>query len=230
MDDDTVQTDSTSTGEESNATPVAEPTMAETVQATVDKAVLGMESRMKQSARDTARFEASKKSDDGVSAAVREALGGLTLESGEPIGKYLDAADRDARLKKYEETERTTAVEQQRLTDAAAPFYDYLTAHNIDRNDPRLDWAADEPDRSKAIARWHESIDKIRVGTVKTEEPKPKAAEENFVDTAQTTGTKSFSIPTKKEDFGPWLDKLPYSVYKEHKEEIEAAHNSGQMK
>ena len=227
MDDDTVQKDSTSEGEESNT----EPTLADTVQAAVDKAVLGMESRMKQSARDTARFETSKKSDEGVSAAVREALGGLTLESGEPIGKYLDAADKDAQLRAYQEAEQRSKAEQQRTTEAAQVYYGFLDESGIGREDPRLDWAREEPDPKKALDRWYASIAKIKGETVKeVKGDAPKADGTDFVDTAQTTGTKSFSIPTKKEDFGPWLDKLPYSVYKEHKEEIEAAHNSGQMK
>ena len=229
MDDEIVQKDSASEGEESKP----EPTLAETVQAVVDKAVLGMESRMKQSARDTARFEASKtKPDDVVSAAVREALGGKMLEGGESVSSYLDAAERDAELNRYRTAEKQTVEEQRRATESAQVYYNFLETSGIGREDPRLDWASDEQDPKKALDRWYASIAKIKgepVKEVKADAPKAEDTE-NFVDTAQTVSVKAFSIPTKKADFGPWLDKLPYSVYKEHKEEIEAAHNSGQMK
>ena len=227
MDDETVQKDSTSEGEESNT----EPTLADTVQEAVDKAVLGMESRMKQSARDTARFETSKKSDEGVSAAVREALTGLTLESGEPIGKYLDAADTKARLEAYERAEQQTKAEQQRATEAAQVYYNFLDTSGIGREDPRLDWAADEKDPKKALDRWYASIAKIKTGTAKPkEEPIPKANDpENFVPT-DTAGGGSDGIPRTRAQFNNWIVDLPSEDFKKLEPKIQEMLESGQIK
>ncbi len=226
MDDDTVQTDSTSEGGESPP----EPTMADTVQAAVDKAVLGMESRMKQSARDTARFEASKKSDDGVSVAVREALSGLTLESGEPIGKYLDAADTKARLDAYERAEQQTKAEQQRATEAAQVYYNFLDTSGIGREDPRLDWASDEKDPKKALDRWYASIAKIKTGTAKKEESKPKADDpENFVPTDAVSGIPD-GIPKTKAAVAKFYEEASSEEIAKLGPEIDKALFSGQMK
>ncbi|KKM24515.1 hypothetical protein LCGC14_1604360 [marine sediment metagenome] len=230
MDDDTVQKDSVSEGTESDS--VAEPTVAEQITQGIATAMDSVMPRLRQSIHDTVKSETSRSQPEGgIPATVKEALGGLTLESGEPVSKYLDAADKDAQLRAYQEAEQRSKAEQQRTTEAAQVYYGFLDESGIGREDPRLDWAREEPDPKKALNRWYASIAKIKGETVKeVKGDAPKADGTDFVDTAQTTGTKSFSIPAKKEDFGPWLDKLPYSVYKEHKEEIEAAHNSGQMK
>ncbi len=225
--DDTELKDSTSEGGESPP----EPTLADTVQAAVDKAVLGMESRMKQSARDTARFEASKtKPDDVVSTAVREALGGKLLEGGESVSSYLDAAERDAELKRYREADKQAVTEQQRTTDMAAPYYSFLEASGIDRNDPRLDWAPDETDQKKALGRWHESITKIKTGTAKKEEPKPKADDpENFVPTDAVSGIPD-GIPKTKAAVAKFYEEASSEDIAKLGPEIDKALFSGQMK
>ena len=233
MDDDTVQKDSASAGAESqDATPekVVEPTMAETIQASVAEAMQGMESRLKQSARDTARFEATKaRPEEGVNTAVRQALENWDNTDGRTVKQVLDEADRDAQLKTYRDRDEVALRQQEQIDQGKLLYDNFLRSQKIDPNDPQLDWARDETDVPKAIERFNESVAKIVRTREKPAEVK-KDSDADFVDTAQTTGTKSFSIPAKKEDFGPWLDKLPYSVYKEHREEIEAAHNSGQMK
>ncbi len=238
-DDETVGTEEASTGADSTTSAsetVAEPTMAQQVSSTVAEAMQGMEARLKQSARDTARFEASRGQPEGVTSAVREALKGVTLESGESIDGVLDRADTDAQLRAYKDRDAEATRQQELIAQARVPYDNLLLGAGITPNDPRVDWAADEPDPQKAMTRWYDSIAKIKAAPVVDEKAvaaEVKARAEtgvDFVDTAQAVASSSFSIPTKKEDFGPWLDKLPYAVYKEHKAEIEDAHNSGRMK
>ncbi len=232
MDDDTVQKDSVSEGAEStDATPekVVEPTMAEQIAKGVTEAMNEAIPRLKQSIHDTVRSEASRNRPEDGNAGIRQALESWDSNDGRTIKQVLDEADRDAQLKTYQNRDAETQRQQEQIDQGKSLYDNFLRSQKIDPNDPQVDWARDESDVPKAIGRFNVSVAKILNAREKPAE-KPKVDENNFVDTAQTTGTKSFSIPTKKEDFGPWLDKLPYSVYKEHKEEIEAAHNSGQMK
>ena len=233
MDDDTVQKDSVSAGTESTDAapePVAEPTMAEQIATGVTQAMNEALPRLKQSIHDTVRSEASRnRPEDGANAGIRQALKGWDGSDGRTIEQVLDQADKDAQLETYQTRDAETLRQQEQIDQGKLLYDNFLRSMKIDPNDSQVDWARDEADVPKAVARFNESVAKILQTREKPAE-KTKVDDNNYVDTAQTVGTKSFSIPTKKEDFGPWLDKLPYSVYKEHKEEIEAAHNSGQMK
>ncbi len=244
--DETVSTDSAPTGDTSHkAAPetVAEPTMAELISTGIadglKEALPGMESRLKQSARDTARFEVSKtKPEDGVSA-IRDALKGYDPDGGQTVDQFLAGAEEKLELKGFKDRETQAQAAQQAAEEGKRVYDTLLRKMKIDPSNPQLDWAVDATDRDVGEARLFASVQKILSTPVVDEQKvaaEAKAKERaasgvDFVDTSQAAGgSTSFSIPTKKEDFRPWLDKLPYSVFKEHKAEIEAAHNSGQMK
>ncbi len=231
--DDIVTKDSPSAGEESpEATPeaVVEPTMAEQIATGVTQAMNEALPRLKQSIHDTVRSEASRnRPEDGANAGIRQALKGWDGSDGRTIEQVLDEADKDAQLKTYQTRDAETLRQQEQIDQGKLLYDNFLRSMKIDPSDSQVDWARDEADVPKAVARFNESVAKILQTREKPAE-KAKVDDNNFVDTAQTVSVKAFSIPTKKADFGPWLDKLPYSVYKEHKKEIEVAHNSGQMK
>ena len=191
MDDDTVQTDSTSAGEESKeAAPekVVEPTMAETVQTAVDKAVLGMESRMKQSARDTARFEVTKtKPEEG--GAIRQALKGWDGSDGRTIEQVLDEADKNAQLKTYQDRDVETKRQQEQIDQGKLLYDNFLRSMKIDPADPEIDWARDESDVPRAIDRFNTSVAKKIAARDKPVE-KAKTDDTDFVDTAVSAGVE----------------------------------------
>ncbi len=200
MNDDTVQADSTSTGGESQdaASKGAEPTMAELISKGIADAFANEMPRFKQSVRDIAKNEAGRsKPEEGVNTAVRQALKGVTLESGEPIDALLDRADRDARLSRYE-TEAQEAEKSKQAIEAGQQNL-YMTLRNlgIDPNDSRINWALGETDYNKGQQMFAASVKAI-LGTPVKEEKKPDAnADENFVDTSTSVGLPS-GVPKTK--------------------------------
>ena len=233
MDDDTVQKDSVSEGAEpQDATPekVVEPTMAETIQASVAEAMQGMESRLKQSARDTARFEATKtRPEEGVNTVVRQALENWDNTDGRTVKQVLDEADRDAQLKTYRDRDEVALRQQEQIDQGKLLYDNFLRSQKIDPNDPQLDWARDETDVPKAIERFNESVAKIITAREKPAE-KAKVDDNSFVDTAQDAGGNvSFSMPKTLDELGAFIEKNP-AEYRKHKTEIDAAYSSGQIK
>ncbi len=238
----TVVKDEASEGVESkDAAPekVAEPTMAEQIASGVAKAMESAMPRLKQSIHDTVKSEASRaQPQEGVSA-IRDALKGFDPDGGQTVDQFLVGAEEKLELKGFKDRDAQVQAAQQQAEEGKRVYDTLLRKMKIDPNNPALDWAVDATDRDAGEARLFASVQKILSTPVVDEQKvaaEAKAKERaasgvDFVDTSQTAGgSTSFSIPTKKEDFGPWLDKLPFSVYKEHKAEIEAAHNSGQMK
>ncbi|KKL24485.1 hypothetical protein LCGC14_2414860 [marine sediment metagenome] len=193
MDDDTVQTDSPSAGEESKETTpekVVEPTMAETIQASVAEAMQGMESRLKQSARDTARFEVTKtRPEEGVNAEIKQALKGWDGSDGRTIEQVLDEADNKAQLKTYQDRDVETKRQQEQIDQGKLLYDNFLRSMKIDPADPEIDWARDESDVPKAIDRFNTSVAKKIAARDKPVE-KAKTDDTDFVDTAVSAGVE----------------------------------------
>ena len=188
-------------------------------------ALPAIEQRMKQSARDTARFEASKAQPAaGIPQTVRDALAGVRLESGEDMDVYLARATEKEELNQYRAQAQQVETDQRKAQESTQLYYDHLAASGIDKGDPRLDWTT--------IEGWHKSIANIKSGAAKVEEkPKPKADEgDNFVDTASSAGTTSSAIPKTRAALTKFYQEASSEEVAKLKPEIEKALFEGRIK
>jgi len=234
MDDTTVQTDSTSTGDDSQqaASPDAEPTMAQQVAAAVSSALATELPRLKQSVRDIARSEASRdKPEDGVTSAVRELLKGQTLESGESVESVLVRAEETAELKRYRDQDATARSTQATIEQSQQFLVTTLRNLKIDPNNPKIDWAADEHDAEKGAARFAASVDAIIAERIKGAKPPADTTvdTDNVVDTALPKGAIS-GIPKTKAAVTKFYETASSEEIAELGPEIDKALFSGQIK
>ena len=202
MDDNTVQTDSTSTGDDSTqvASTGAEPTMAEQVTAAVATAMEQVMPRLRQGARDAAKSEVSRgKPEDGVSSAIREILKGRTFEDGESVEGVLVRAEETAELKRYRDQDATARSTQATIEQSQQFLVTTLRNLKIDPNNPKIDWAADEHDAEKGAARFAASVDAIIAERIKGTKPaaETEVNTDNVVDIALPKSAIS-GIPKNK--------------------------------
>ncbi len=192
MDDDTVQKDSASAGEESkDAAPeaVAEPTMAEQIATGVTQAMNEAMPRLKQSIHDTVRSEASRGRPEDGNAGIRQALKGWDSSDGRTIEQVLDEADKNAQLKTYQDRDVETKRQQEQIDQGKLLYDNFLRSMKIDPADPEIDWARDESDVPKAIDRFNTSVAKKIAARDKPVE-KAKTDDTDFVDIAVSAGVE----------------------------------------
>jgi len=167
---------------------------------------------------------------DNLEPEVRQ-----TLENEELKGKVGYFEGREA-----ENTRRQQLESQARALNES--LIGHLNDLDIDASDKRVDWANDEADYAKGLARFNKSVSKIlkeNIANAKKQfeaEAKEKLAQErkeqgiDEVPTDIAVGATRKGIPTNKDAFRKWVAGLTDAEYKAKEPEINRMLSEGIIK